>query len=79
MRTRVAVMGAEESKRTLTEDKTVDTSAPVTGQQGRTIVDAAEYFKGPSGNQEKRCRVDALRFASCRKESSEGARPVVES
>ena len=60
LKTRLASMDVEESKRTLTGDNAMNTSVSVTGKRGRTPLDVAEYLDGPV----KRCCADALRVAS---------------
>ena len=47
LKTRLASMDAEGSKRTLTEDGAMDTSVSVTGKRGRAPADVVDNLDGP--------------------------------
>ena len=63
-KTRLASMENEENKRKLTGGSTMDTWVAITGKRGRPPSDVVEFPSGPTRNQDRRYRVDALRLAS---------------
>ena len=64
LKARSASMDEENPKRTIVEDDAIGTSETLTGKKDRAPGAVAENSDLSPGNQEKRCRVGALHFAS---------------
>ena len=63
LKTRLTVMDAEGSKRTLVESNDTDSTVSVSGKRKRPTVDVADHLEGYHLSQDERYRVDAVRAA----------------